>query len=72
MVHLEADALLGPVLARKAEQAGLVYAMAYGDQPAIICDLVDWARAAGFPVVAAGRGHKWLPHFAQSTPESRP
>src|SRR5437899_865116 len=42
----------------------------YGDQPAIICDLVDWARAAGFPVVAAGRGHKWLPHFAQSTPET--
>ncbi|MGH8689227.1 MAG: SAF domain-containing protein, partial [Burkholderiales bacterium] len=31
---------------------------------------VDWARAAGFPVVAAGRGHKWLPHFAQSTPET--
>jgi predicted homoserine dehydrogenase-like protein len=47
-----------------------VYSLAYGDQPAIICDLVDWARAAGFPVVAAGRGHKWLPHFAQSTPET--
>ena len=31
---------------------------------------MDWARAAGFPVVAAGRGHKWLPHFAQSTPET--
>ena len=53
---------------RKA--AGVVYSLAYGDQPAIICDLVDWARAAGFPVVAAGRGHKWLPHFAQSTPET--
>ena len=48
----------------------MVYSLAYGDQPAIICDLVDWARAAGFPVVAAGRGHKWLPHFAQSTPET--
>jgi len=47
-----------------------VYSLAYGDQPALICDLVDWARAAGFPVVAAGRGHKWLPHFAQSTPET--
>jgi predicted homoserine dehydrogenase-like protein len=35
-----------------------------------VCDLVDWARAAGFSVVAAGRGHKWLPHFAQSTPET--
>jgi predicted homoserine dehydrogenase-like protein len=36
----------------------------------LICDLVDWARTCGFPVVAAGRGHKWLPHFSQSTPET--
>jgi predicted homoserine dehydrogenase-like protein len=70
MVTVEADAFCGPMLAKKAEEAGVVYSLAYGDQPAIICDLVDWARAAGFPVVAAGRGHKWLPHFAQSTPET--
>src|SRR5258706_9905980 len=69
-VTVEADAFCGPMLARKAHAAGVVYSLAYGDQPAIICDLVDWARAAGFPVVAAGRGHKWLPHFAQSTPET--
>jgi predicted homoserine dehydrogenase-like protein len=70
MVTVEADAVCGPLLARKAAEAGVIYSLAYGDQPAIICDLVDWARAAGFPVVAAGRGHKWLPHFAQSTPET--
>ena len=70
MVTVEADAFCGPLLAERAEKAGVVYSLAYGDQPAIICDLVDWARAAGFPVVAAGRGHKWLPHFAQSTPET--
>jgi predicted homoserine dehydrogenase-like protein len=70
MVTVEADAVCGPLLARKAQEAGVVYSLAYGDQPAIICDLVDWARAAGFVVVAAGRGHKWLPHFAQSTPET--
>lgn len=69
-VTVEADAFCGPMLARKAKQAGVVYSLAYGDQPALICDLVDWARAAGFPVVAAGRGHKWLPHYAQSTPET--
>src|SRR3989440_11107645 len=67
MVTVEADAFCGPLLAKKAAEAGVVYSLAYGDQPAIICDLVDWARAAGFPVVAAGRGHKWLPHFAQSS-----
>jgi predicted homoserine dehydrogenase-like protein len=70
MVTVEADAFCGPLLARRAQEAGVVYSLAYGDQPALICDLVDWARAAGFNVVAAGRGHKWLPHFAQSTPET--
>jgi predicted homoserine dehydrogenase-like protein len=70
MVTVEADAVCGPLLARKAQEAGVVYSLAYGDQPALICDLVDWARTSGFNVVAAGRGHKWLPHFAQSTPET--
>jgi predicted homoserine dehydrogenase-like protein len=70
MVTVEADAFCGPLLAKRAQEAGVVYSLAYGDQPALICDLVDWARAAGFGVVAAGRGHKWLPHFAQSTPET--
>jgi predicted homoserine dehydrogenase-like protein len=70
MVTVEADAFCGPLLARKASAAGVVYSLAYGDQPALICDLVDWARAAGFPVVAAGRGHKWQAHYAQSTPDT--
>ncbi|MGP1613644.1 MAG: NAD(P)H-dependent oxidoreductase [Pollutimonas bauzanensis] len=67
-VTVEADAFCGPLLGRKAAQAGVIYSMAFGDQPALICDLVDWARTCGFPVVAAGRGHKWLPHFSASTP----
>jgi predicted homoserine dehydrogenase-like protein len=70
MVTVEADAFCGPLLSRKAQQAGVVYSLAYGDQPALICELVDWARTAGFNVVAAGRGHKWLPEYAQSTPET--
>ena len=69
-VTVEADAFCGPLLARKARAAGVIYSLAYGDQPAMICDLVDWARTCGFPVVAAGRGHKWLPHFCESTPET--
>lgn len=69
-VTVEADAFCGPLLAREAARAGVVYSLAYGDQPALICDLVDWARTCGFPVVAAGRGHKWLPHFSASTPET--
>ena len=69
-VTVEADAFCGPLLARKATDAGLVYSLAFGDQPALICDLVDWARTCGFPVTAAGRGHKWQPHFSESTPET--
>src|SRR3970040_1785510 len=69
MVTVEADAFCGPILARKAAAAGVVYSLAYGDQPALICELGDWARAAGFPVVAAGRGHKWQAPHGQSAPD---
>ena len=69
-VTVEADAFCGPLLAKRAAEAGVLYSLAFGDQPALICDLVDWARTCGFPVVAAGRGHKWLPHFCESTPET--
>jgi len=69
-VTVEADSFCGPALAAKAQEAGVVYSMAYGDQPALTCDLVDWARACGFNVTAAGRGHKWLPEYRKSTPET--
>lgn len=69
-VTVEADAFCGPLLASKAAQAGVLYSLAFGDQPALICDLVDWARTCGFPVTAAGRGHKWLPHYCESTPDT--
>jgi predicted homoserine dehydrogenase-like protein len=68
MVNVEADCLAGPLLARHARAAGVVYTLAYGDQPALICELVDWARAAGFDVVAAGKGTKYLPAYHESTP----
>jgi predicted homoserine dehydrogenase-like protein len=70
MVNVEADALCGPFLARRCRDSGVVYSLAYGDQPALICELVDWARAAGFPVVAAGKGTKYLPRYHRSTPET--
>jgi predicted homoserine dehydrogenase-like protein len=70
MVNVEADALAGPLLARKAREAGIVYSLAYGDQPALICEMVDWARASGFEVVAAGKGTKYLPVYHASTPDT--
>lgn len=70
MVNVEADALAGPLLARRAQEAGIVYSLAYGDQPALICELVDWARTAGLDVVAAGKGTKYLPEYHASTPDT--
>lgn len=70
MVNVEADVLAGPLLARKAKEAGIIYSMAYGDQPALICELVDWARTAGFDVVCAGKGTKHLPKYHYSTPDT--
>ena len=70
MVNVEADALAGPLLARRAADAGVIYSLAYGDQPALICEMVDWARAAGFAVTAAGKGTKYLPAYHQSTPDT--
>jgi predicted homoserine dehydrogenase-like protein len=70
MVNVEADALAGPLLARRAREAGIVYSLAWGDQPALICEMVDWCRAAGFDVVAAGKGTKYLPEYHASTPDT--
>lgn len=69
MVNVEADVLAGPLLAEKARERGVVYSMAYGDQPALVAEMVDWARAAGFTVAAAGKGTKYLPHYHTVTPD---
>ena len=69
MVTVEADVVVGPVLAARAAERGVVYSMASGDQPSLIAELVDWARTNGFDVVAAGKGTKYLPEYHRSTPE---
>lgn len=70
MINVEADVLAGPLLARKAKEAGIIYSMAYGDQPALIAEMVDWARTAGFDVVCAGKGTKHLPQYHYSNPDT--
>jgi predicted homoserine dehydrogenase-like protein len=69
MVNVEADVLAGPLLAEEARARGVVYSLAYGDQPALVCELVDWARACGFAVAAAGKGTKYLPAYHAVTPD---
>jgi len=70
MVNVEADAVAGPLLARRAKAAGVVYSLAWGDQPALICEHVDWARTAGFKVVCAGKGTRYEPHYHKSNPDN--
>ncbi len=69
MVNVEADVLCGPALSARANKAGTVYSMAYGDQPALVCEMVDWARASGFRVQAAGKGTKYLPAYHNISPD---
>ena len=70
MVNVEADALVGPLLAAEARAVGVVYSLAWGDQPALIAEHVDWARACGFEVIAAGKGTRYLPRYHASTPDT--
>ncbi len=70
MVNVEADVLAGPLLAKKAAEMEVVYSMAYGDQPSLICQQVDWARTIGLEVVAAGKGTLYMPEFHASTPDT--
>jgi predicted homoserine dehydrogenase-like protein len=70
MGNVETDALLGHILKKKADEKGLVYSMAYGDQPAVICELIDWARTIGVEIVCAGKGTRYQPEYRYSTPDT--
>ncbi len=54
-VSVEADTAVGPILAHLAEANDATYSLAFGDQPAQIVSLCNWARTTGLEIVAAGR-----------------
>jgi predicted homoserine dehydrogenase-like protein len=64
MVSTEADALVGLALQRKAEEKKVVYSFGYGDEPAELCEMIDWARSSGFQVACVGK-------YIEYTPEKR-
>jgi predicted homoserine dehydrogenase-like protein len=70
MVNVEADVLCGPYLTQRATENNVIFSMAYGDQPAAICELVDWVRTNGFELISAGKGMNFQPHFRYSTPDT--
>ena len=72
MVNVEADVTIGPYLSRLADTAGVVYTLVDGDQPGVTMNIVDWAKALGFEIVAAGRGTVFYGDDREGTPDTVP
>lgn len=69
MLNVEADVVVGPILARLADAAGVIYTLAAGDQPGVICEMAEWARGLGLRIVVAGRGTLMSPPERYATPD---
>ncbi len=72
MVTVEADVVVGCQLKRLADEAGVLYSAAYGDEPSLAAELWDWARALGFRVVACGKGTRFKTSFRKANPDDVP
>ena len=70
LVNVEADVICGKYLSDLAKKNNVICSMAYGDQPSLILEQVEWARLNGFSVVCAGKGTKYHPTFEYSTPDT--
>jgi len=53
--NVEGDVLVGNILKKKADDAGVVYTGIHGDEPGVVKALYDEADALGFEILAAGR-----------------
>ena len=69
MMNVECDVTIGPILHKMADNAGVVYTLAAGDEPAAIIELYRFAHALGFTVIAAGKG-KNNPLDIYATPDT--
>ena len=70
LVNVEADITCGKYLSDIAKENEVICSMAYGDQPSLIIEQIEWARLNGFSVVCAGKGTKYHPTFEYSTPDT--
>jgi len=70
LVNVEADITCGKYLSDIAKENGVICSMAYGDQPSLIIEQIEWARLNGFSVICAGKGTKYHPTFEYSTPDT--
>ncbi len=56
MLNVETDAVVGPILYRKAKEAGVVYTGTAGDEPGATMELYNFAEGLGFDVLVIGKG----------------
>jgi predicted homoserine dehydrogenase-like protein len=56
MLNVEADITIGRHLAAEARKAGVVYTGAAGDEPSATLEIMGFAQALGFDIIAAGKG----------------
>ncbi len=70
LVNVEADITCGKYLSDLAKENNVICSMAYGDQPSLILEQIEWARLNGFEVICAGKGTKYHPSFEYSTPDT--
>ncbi len=70
LVNVEADITCGKYLSDLAKKKNVICSMAYGDQPSLILEQIEWARLNGFEVICAGKGTKYHPTFEYSTPDT--
>ena len=56
MMNVEADVTIGPYLKQEADRLGVVYSVGAGDEPSSCMELIEFATALGYRIVAAGKG----------------
>ena len=55
-MNVEADATVGAILRRRAQEAGVIYSLSGGDEPGAISELYEFATLLGYEVVSVGKG----------------
>src|ERR1700761_6103517 len=71
MLNVETDVVVGPILHRMAQAAGVVYTVSSGDEPGLIAEYYDRYAALGFEIVAVGKAPSSIGLFDRyATPDS--
>jgi predicted homoserine dehydrogenase-like protein len=69
LVNAELDSTIGPILKKRADQAGVVVTNTDGDEPGVAMTLLRYLRSLGLRPVAAGNLKGMIDHYR--TPETQ-